>query len=95
MLLGSNALSAHSQVQLCWVVGKFDDTVYYGEAEGREDRSESFAELLYISGIEHAGVRCARHESAAHVEFKTRLLRDWQDLEFEIVNTSYMSDLDY
>jgi hypothetical protein len=54
LLLTTSAVSAHTQTQLCWVVGRFDNTIYYAEAEGREDRSASFSELLNISGIEIA-----------------------------------------
>ena len=82
-------------VQLCWVIGKFDNTVYYAEADGREDRSESFAELIHISGIEHFGVRCVQQPTPGYAKFRERLLRDWDDLELEVVNTTYMSDLDY
>ena len=41
--------------QFCSVKGMKDNTIYYAEATGREDRSASFADLLTISGIEHAG----------------------------------------
>jgi hypothetical protein len=39
-------------LQFCWVQGRYDLTIYYAETEGRDDRSESFAELLRISGID-------------------------------------------
>ena len=95
LVLTTIAVSAHTQTQLCWVVGRFDNTVYYAEAEGREDRSASFTELLDISGIDHSGVSCVQRPARDYINFKGRLLRDWENLELEVIDTTYMSDLDY
>ena len=36
------AASDQAHIQFCWTIGKFDQTVYYAEAENREDRQASF-----------------------------------------------------
>ena len=41
-----------SRVQFCWAFGKFDNTIYFAEAEDREDRQASFEALIAISGID-------------------------------------------
>jgi hypothetical protein len=83
------------RVQFCWAMGKFDHTVYYAEIENREDRQASFDELLEISGIDHDAVKCSTSDSATHRTARTKLLKDWLQSEFEIVNTTFLSDLDY
>jgi hypothetical protein len=84
-----------ARVQFCWAKGKFDHTVYYAEIENREDRQASFDELLEISGIDHDAVKCSTSDSATHRTARTKLLKDWLQSEFEIVNTTFLSDLDY
>ena len=84
-----------TRVQFCWAKGRFDHTVYYADIENREDRQASFDELLEISGIDHDAVKCSTSDSATHRTARTKLLKDWLQSEFEIVNTTFLSDLDY
>ena len=82
-------------VQFCWAMGKFDHTIYYAEIENREDRQASFDELLEISGIDHQAVKCSTSDSTSHRSARAKLMKDWLESEFEIVNTTFLSDLDY
>jgi hypothetical protein len=91
----SRAAAQNGSAQMCWAIGRFDNTVYFAEIEGREDRSGSFAELLEISGIENAGVHCVQQDNRSHRRFKRQMINDWRDLELEVINTTFMSDLDY
>ncbi|ETR79062.1 hypothetical protein X566_10730 [Afipia sp. P52-10] len=84
-----------AQAQFCWAFGRYDDTVYYAAIEGREDRSASFAELLEISGIDHFGALCPMQGISQHRLTKTRMLGAWKAAEFEVVDTTFLSDLDY
>jgi hypothetical protein len=84
-----------ARVQFCWAMGKFDHTIYYAEIENREDRQASFDELLQISGIDHHAVRCSTSDSTSHRLARAKLFKDWLESEFEIVNTTFLSDLDY
>ena len=84
-----------ARVQFCWAMGKFDHTIYYAEIENREDRQASFDELLEISGIDHQAVKCSTSDSTSHRSARAKLLKDWLESEFEIVNTTFLSDLDY
>ena len=84
-----------THVQFCWAMGKFDHTIYFAEVENREDRQASFDTLLEISGIDHNAVNCTNSDHATHVVTRARLMKDWRDSEFEIVNTTFLSDLDY
>jgi len=93
-LSGATA-SAGDTIQFCWAQGARDGTIYYAQAVGREDRSASFAELLTISGVEHAGANCFREESALALTRRAELMRQWLGAELEVINTTYMSDLDY
>ena len=90
-----NPAFAEASVQLCWVLGKFDDTVYFAEAEGREDRQASFMTLIKISGIDYDRVECRISDSKSHRRARAELMKGWSDSEFEIVNTTFLSDLDY
>ena len=83
------------RVQFCWAMGKFDHTIYFAEVENREDRRESFDALLEISGIDHLAVKCSMSDSATHRLARAALFKNWRESEFEIVNTTFMSDLDY
>ncbi len=84
-----------ARVQFCWALGKFDDTVYFAEAEGSEDRQASFVTLMDISGIDHNPVECRVLDSKSYHLMRTGLMKSWTDSEFEIVNTTFLSDLDY
>ena len=84
-----------ARVQFCWAMGKFDHTIYYAEIENREDREASFDDLLEISGIDHDAVKCSTSDSATHRLARVKLMKDWLESEFEIVNTTFLSDLDY
>jgi hypothetical protein len=96
LALGSAFAAAdQDRVQFCWAMGKFDHTIYYAEIENREDRQASFDELLEISGIDHHAVKCSTLDSTSHRATRAKLLRDWHESEFEIVNTTFLSDLDY
>jgi hypothetical protein len=82
-------------VQFCWAMGKFDHTIYFAEVENREDRQASFDSLLEISGIDHQTVNCTTSDTATHRQARAVLFKDWRESEFEIVNTTFLSDLDY
>ena len=84
-----------SHVQFCWAMGTYDHTIYFAEAENREDRQASFDTLLEISGIDHVEVKCTTSDVTTHRLTRARLMKDWRDSEFEIVNTTFLSDLDY
>ena len=84
-----------ARVQFCWAMGKFDHTIYYAEIENREDRQASFDELLQISGIDHHAVSCSTSDSTSHRAARAKLFKNWLESEFEIVNTTFLSDLDY
>jgi hypothetical protein len=85
--------TGQAHVQFCWAMGKFDHTIYFAEVENREDRQASFDELLEISGIDHQAVKCSTSDSATHRLARAQSMKNW--LEFEIVNTTFLSDLDY
>jgi len=76
-------------------MGKFDHTIYFAEIENREDRQASFDALLEISGIDHHAVKCSIADAATHRSARAGLFKNWLDSEFEIVNTTFLSDLDY
>lgn len=97
-LLASGATLAGTpsdHVQFCWAIGKFDHTIYYAEVENREDRQASFDTLLEFSGIDHHAVTCTLSEPAAHRRARAALFKAWRESEFETVNTTFLSDLDY
>ena len=91
----AHAGTDQTHVQLCWAMGRFDHTIYFAEVENREDRQASFDTLLEISGIDHDAVNCTTSNPATYRVARTRLMKDWRDSEFEVVNTTFMSDLDY
>jgi len=91
----ASAAADPDRVQFCWAMGKFDHTIYYAEIENREDRQASFDELLQISGIDHNAVKCSTSDAPTHRLARAALFREWRESEFEIVNTTFMSDLDY
>jgi len=89
------ASADQAHVQFCWTIGKFDHTVYYAEVENREDRQASFEPLLEISGIDHHAVKCSTLDLTMFRLTRTALVKDWLESEFEVVNTTFLSDLDY
>jgi len=97
-LLAANSARADSldiSAQLCWAIGKYDHAVYFAEIEGREDRQASFASLMAISGIYHRSLECRIQDIKSHRSTLAALTKQWRDSEFEIVNTTFLSDLDY
>ena len=97
LLIPNLAYAADDQdrVQFCWAMGKHDHTIYFAEVENREDRQASFGALLEISGIDHDAVKCSSSDSATHHLARAALFKNWRESEFEIVNTTFLSDLDY
>ena len=97
LLVPNLAYAANDQdrVQFCWAMGQHDHTIYFAEVRNREDRQASFDTLLEISGIDHHPVKCSSSDSATHRLARAELFKDWRESEFEIVNTTFMSDLDY
>jgi hypothetical protein len=91
----AHATGQQDHVQFCWAMGKFDHTIYFAEVENREDRQASFDSLLEISGIDHHAVNCTTSDMATHRQARAALFKDWRESEFEIVNTTFLSDLDY
>ena len=71
------------------------DRIYFAEIENREDRQASFDTLLEISGIDHHAVKCSTSDLATHHSARAALFKNWRESEFEIVNTTFLSDLDY
>jgi hypothetical protein len=96
-LLATSPARADSDeyAQLCWAIGKLDHTVYYAEAEGAADRQASFASLMEISGLNPLGVECRIEDRKSHRSTRAALMKQWRDSELEIVNTTFLSDLDY
>jgi len=96
-LLAANPVLAQSTdtAQLCWAIGKYDHTVYFAEIEGREDRQASFASLMEISGLYPQSVQCRIQDLKSHRLARAVLMKEWRQSEFEIVNTTFLSDLDY
>jgi hypothetical protein len=82
-------------VQFCWAMGKYDHTIYFADVENREDRQASFDMLLDISGIDHYAVKCSISDPKTHRLARVEMVRNWLESEFEIVNTTFLSDLDY
>ncbi|MBN8986714.1 MAG: hypothetical protein J0H42_00610 [Rhizobiales bacterium] len=85
----------NESAQFCWAFGKYDHTVYYAEAEGREDRQASFASLMEISGLYPQTIECRIEDLKSHRSTRAALMKQWRDSELEIVNTTFLSDLDY
>ena len=81
--------------QMCWGTGLHDRTVYHASIEDREDRGDSFLELLRISGIELVTHECVTLPFAAHTVFKQQMIENWRRVELEVIDTNFLSDLDY
>ena len=96
-LLAANPARAGSDgsAQLCWAIGKYDHTVYFAEIEGRDDRQASFASLMEISGLYPQSIECRTQDLTSHRLARAALMKQWRESEFEIVNTTFLSDLDY
>ena len=93
--ISASAAADQARAQFCWAMGTHDHTIYYAEVDNREDRQASFDTLLEISGIDHDAVKCTTSDQATHRSARARLMKDWLESEFEIVNTTFLSDLDY
>ena len=91
----ASADAGEARIQLCWALGKYDNTVYFAEAEVRDDRQASFAALIEISGIDHDSVECRAWDARTHRQARLALMKRWSELELEIVNTTFLSELDY
>jgi hypothetical protein len=91
----ARADSSEISAQLCWAIGKYDHTVYFAEIEGREDRQASFASLMEISGLYPQSIECRIQDLKSHRLARAALMKQWRESEFEIVNTTFLSDLDY
>jgi hypothetical protein len=91
----SAATGSNESAQLCWAFGKYDHTVYYAAAEGREDRQASFASLMEVSGLTHSALECRIEDLKSHRVTRAGLMKQWRESEFEIINTTFLSDLDY
>ena len=61
---------AEQSGQFCWAFGSHDRSVYFAAIEGREDRSASFRDLLYISGIDVTDCRCVQQSVNVHRSFR-------------------------
>ena len=96
-LLAASPARAESNgsAQLCWAIGKYDHTVYFAEIEGREDRQASFASLMEISGLYPLSIECRVQDLQSHRLARAALMKQWRESEFEIVNTTFLSDMDY
>lgn len=97
-LFGTANQAAHASStsgQLCWAIGKLDNTVYFAGIEGREDRSASFASLIEISGIEAFPVKCSTLPLAGYRALRALLVEEWMEAELEVIDTTFLSDLDY
>ena len=88
------AAAEQNRVQFCWAMGKFDHTIYFAEVENREDRQASFEALLEISGIDHHRVKCTTSDLKSFRLTRAALVKDWLESEFEVVNTTFLSNLD-
>lgn len=101
LLIGSGMLALQSTAygeqigQFCWAFGNYDCTVYFAASEQREDRSQSFRDLLQISGIEFAMFECKTQGAADHRELQRTMIESWQRTELEVIDTTFLSDLDY
>jgi hypothetical protein len=84
-----------SHHQLCWVIGAYDQTVYCAEIADRQDREESFAVQVEYFGIEHTGVQCYDYLATVYETRRAAMFEHWRSKKLEIVNTTFLSDLDY
>lgn len=91
----ASAADDRVHVQFCWAMGRHDHTIYFAEVANRENRHASFDMLLEISGIDHYAAKCSTSDPNIHRLARAALVKDWLESEFEIVNTTFLSDLDY
>jgi hypothetical protein len=92
MPTGAAVRADQANHQLCWTMGQFDATVYFAQAVVKEDRKESFNALLTISGIDHREVECVLRVDQ---RLLPDLIKSWSAQNLEVVNTTFLSDLDY
>ena len=81
--------------QFCWALGALDKTAYIAEAEGADDRRSSFADLIEVSGIDHRDLQCHTMAMLSYRAFRDGIVAQWKKDGLEIVNTTFLSDLDY
>lgn len=81
--------------QFCWALGKLDGAVYFAGIEGREDRSASFASLIEISAIEADPPTCETLPTRDYRALRQQLVEQWAMAELEVIDTTFLSDLDY
>jgi hypothetical protein len=87
----AQAQRGDQEMQFCWSLGRFDQTVYFAESSQLDDRSASFTEMLDISAIDHNLVECRY----LNPDQRIAILRSWSDARLEAINTTFLSDLDY
>jgi hypothetical protein len=51
--------------------------------------------LLEISAIDAFPVQCATLPVAAYRALRALLVEEWMDAELEVIDTTFLSDLDY
>lgn len=81
--------------QFCWALGALDKTAYFAEAAGADDRRSSFADLIEVSGIDHHDLQCHTMEMLSYRTFRDGIVAEWKKNGLEIINTTFLSDLDY
>jgi hypothetical protein len=72
----------------------FDNTVYYARAEDRDDRKASFISLLEISAIDTVTAECLTEVRLAS-DSQLLMTAEWRKAKFELVDTTFLSDLDF
>jgi hypothetical protein len=76
-------------------LGTYDRTVCFAASEQREDRSQSFHDPLQISGAHFLKFECVMQHVPSHRHLQRALIECWQRAELEVVDTTFLSDLDY
>jgi hypothetical protein len=94
-LLATEASAEEVRFQICWTRGTYDQTMYFAEAEAHFDRQQSFTDLLDLSGIDHGPVACRISDPAEHSSLRARLAKHWTASALSIINTTFLSELDY
>jgi len=64
-------------------------------ADRCEQHSSRARLRIALPGIDHNAVKCSTSDLATHRLARAELFKDWRESEFEIVNTTFLSDLDY
>jgi hypothetical protein len=78
-------------LQFCWVQGRYDLTIYYAETEGRDDRSEALPSSCASAGSTSMTFHC---KTALAARERAQPFEAWRRRELEIIDTTFMSDLD-